>query len=97
MSELPKRKRPRPKLVKLKPPQGDGSMADTLLFLLQHVRRGKIKAFSICLIGEREDGTEFSIESAGADGDSRMELQLLGVMRGAEHGLFRRREERLER
>ncbi len=88
-------KRPRPKVVRLKVPQGDGAMADTLLFLLGYVRVGKIKAFSICLIGEREDGSEFSIESSTADGDSQKELQLLGIMRGAENGLFRRREERM--
>lgn len=89
---MPSRK---PKLVKLKPPEGDGAMADTLLFLLRYVRTGKVKAFSICLIGEREDGTEFSIETATADGDNRAELQLLGCMRAAENGLFVRRESRL--
>lgn len=87
-------RRPRPKLVKLKPPVGDGVMADTLLYLLDNVRQGKIRAFSICLIGEREDGSEFTIESATADGNERLELQLLGAMRGAEQGLFQRREER---
>jgi hypothetical protein len=93
----PKRGRSRPKLVKLKPPKGDGQMADTLLFLLEHVRAAKVKAFSICLIVERSDGTEISIESASGGEDGRYELQLLGAMRGAEHGLFNRRAARLER
>ncbi len=84
----------RPKLVRLKPPRGDGAMADTLLWLLRYVREGKIKAFSICLIGERADGSEFTIESASADGNDQLELQLLGAMRGAEMGLFTRRSER---
>lgn len=88
-------RRPRPKLVRLKLAAGDTQMAETLLFLLDRVRQGKIKAFSICLIGEREDGTQFSVESAAADGDDVFELQLLGVMRGAEQGLFKRRDERL--
>lgn len=70
-------------------------MADTLLFLLRQVRQGRVKAFSICLIGDRADGTEYSLESATADGDGALELQLLGCMRGAEYGLFKRREERL--
>lgn len=87
-------RRAKPKLVKLKPPIGDTQMCDTLLFLLRYVRQGRIKAFCICLIGQRPDGTEFSIESASADGDNRAELQLLGVMRAAEQGLFMRREER---
>lgn len=95
MSETQKRRRARPRIVKLKQPKGDGQMAHTLLFLLDYVRQGRIKAFSICLIGERADGTEFSIESAGADGNNRLELQLLGCMRAAENGLFKRREERL--
>lgn len=91
----PSRRRARPKVVKLKPPKGDGAMADTMLFLLERVRLGKVKSYSICLIVERADGSSSSIESATADGDSLRELQLLGVMRGAEHALFRRREERL--
>lgn len=86
--------RAQPKLVKLKQPAGDAVMAETLLFLLDRVRSGKIKAFSICIIGERADGTEFSVESATAEGDDQLELQLLGVMRGAEQGLFRRRDDR---
>lgn len=86
--------RKRPKVVKLPKPVVDSQMTDTLIFLLEHARAGRIHAFSVCLIGEREDGTEFSIESAGADGDDRMELQLLGVMRGAEEGLMLRRRER---
>jgi hypothetical protein len=87
-------RKPRPKLVRLKQPKGDGQMADTLLWLLSRVRAGKIKAFSICLIGEHEDGSEFSLESATAEGDTMYELQLLGCMRAAEQGLFKRREER---
>lgn len=69
-------------------------MADTLLWLLTRVRQGKVKAFSICLIVEREDGSVSTVESASADGDSTYELQLLGAMRGAEQGLFMRRAER---
>ncbi len=72
------------KVVPIKKPIGDPVMVDTLVFLLDHVRNGKICAMSICLIGEREDGSEFSIESATAEGDDRNELQLLGLMRGAE-------------
>lgn len=87
-------RRPRPKIVKLPKPVVDSQMTDTLIFLLERAREGHIHGFSICLIGERPDGTEFSIESAGADGDDRMELQLLGVMRGAEEGLLMRRRER---
>jgi hypothetical protein len=86
--------RSRPKLVKLKVPKGDGPMADTLLFLLERVRRGRVKAFSICLIVHGKDGEETSIESATADGDDRAELQLLGIMRVAEHGLWMRRQAR---
>lgn len=97
MSEQPKKRRTRPKVVRLKLPKGDGPMADTLLFLLNYVRSGKIKAYSICIVGERTDGTGFSIESATADGDPVRELELLGCMRHAEHGLIQRREERLER
>lgn len=89
-------RRPKPRLVRLKFAEGDGPMAETLLFLLDRVRNGKIKAFSICLIGLRGDDTEFSLESATADGDDQMELQLLGCMRAAEAGLFRRREARNE-
>lgn len=89
-------RRPRPKIFRFKVPVGDGVMADTLIYLLGHVRAGKVKAFSICLIGEREDGSQFSIESATAEGDARLELQLLGCMRGAEHALFTRRALRKE-
>ena len=89
--------RPKPKLVRLKTPKGDGPMADTLLFLLERVRQGKVKAFSICVIGENREGLDYSVESATAEGDDTYELQLLGVMRGAENGLFKRREERKER
>lgn len=87
-------RRLRPKVVKLPKPVLDSQMTDTLIFLLERARSGQIHAFSICLIGERADGTEFSIESAGADGDDRMELQLLGAMRAAEEGLLTRRRER---
>lgn len=97
MTEAPKKRRTRPKLVKLKPPRGDGTMADTLLFLLEHVRKGKVKAFSICLVIEKADGSRTSIESASGGDDGGFELELLGCMRGAEHGLFRRREERIKR
>lgn len=69
-------------------------MADTLLFLLEHVRSGKVKAFSICLIVEREDGFQMPIESATAEGDDVLELTLLGIMRGAEQGLWDRRNRR---
>lgn len=89
-------RRPRPRLVKLAPPVGDEQMANTLLFLLEHVRSGKIHAFSICLIGERPDGVKFSIESATADGDALAELHLLGIMRMAEHNLVMRRQERID-
>lgn len=87
-------RRPRPKLVRLKPPVRESQMADTLLMLLDRVREGRVVAFSICLIIDNDDGTQSSIESAGADGNDQLELQLLGIMRGAEQGLFRRREER---
>lgn len=87
-------RRSRPKLVKLKPPVGDAQMAKTLLFLLETARQGKVKALSICLIVQRPDGTERSVESASANGDDDYELKLLGVMRGAENGLFKRRDER---
>lgn len=89
-------RRARPKIVRLPKPVVDSQMTDTLIFLLEHARAGRIYGFSICLIGERRDGSAFSIESAGADGDGRTELELLGVMRGAEEGLLRRRRERLE-
>lgn len=85
----------RGKLVKLKTPAADTQMCDTLLLLLQSARDGQIQGFSICLIGTHSDGTEFSIESACADGDGFRELQLLGTMRMAEEGLLRRRRERL--
>ncbi len=84
------------KIVEIKPAIGDRDMVATLVFLLEHARKGKISAMSICLIGEREDGSEFSIESATANDNSRSELQLLGLMRGAEQGLWKRREDRLE-
>ncbi len=89
-------RRPRPKLIRLKAPLGDTIMAETLLMLLSSVRGGRLKAFSICLIIENQDGSESSIESASADGDGQKELQLLGIMRGAEHKLFERRARRLE-
>ena len=91
---MAEKRQKRPKLVRLKAPIGDKAMADTLIFLLERVREGKVKAFSICLIIERQDGTECSLESATADGSDMYELQLLGCMRGAEQGLFKRREER---
>lgn len=71
-------------------------MANTLLFLLEHVRAGKVKAFSMCLVVEHPNGDK-TVESACADGDNHYEMQLLGAMRSAENNLFKRREERLSR
>jgi hypothetical protein len=86
-------RRAKPKLVRLKAPE-PSIMADTLVFLLERVRTGKIKAFSICVIAENAEGAELSIETAGADGDSHREIQLLGCMRMAEHNLIARRKTR---
>ena len=55
---MAEKRQKRPKLVRLKAPIGDKAMADTLIFLLERVREGKVKAFSICLIIERQDGTD---------------------------------------
>lgn len=86
----------RPRLVKLKPPQGDEDMADMLLWLLGFVRAGRVKAYSVCLVVEDEKGAVEVVEHASADADPFNELAILGAMRVAEHGLMARRREREE-
>lgn len=87
-------RRPRPRIVKLKAPQGDTQLADTLLFMLSRVRQGRLKAISISMILIDSDGYEQTVEMAGADGDDGYEIQLLGCMRAAENGLLNRRAAR---
>ena len=85
-------RRPRPKVVRLKAPDGDEAMARTLLWMLKHVRSGKIKGFCLVGIVEGEAGrTTFA--GSSADGDRGVELELLGAMRMEEHNLIMRRRE----
>lgn len=87
-------RRPRPKLVKLKPPAGDTAMADTLLYLLGHIRTGRVKAFSLSVVYEKPNGLESVVEGSTGGEDDACEMMLLGAMRMAEHGLVERRRKR---
>lgn len=72
----------KPKIVKLRKAKvpDDSQFIETLVWVLDQARQGKIKGYAMTFIVEQEKATR-TIEAASALEDAEYRLQLLGTIR----------------
>lgn len=87
--------RSRPRVVRLRKPKipDDSQFIETLVWVLDRARQGKIRAYAALFTVEREDGTSFSVETACVRPDEYAKdnaLTLLGGVELMKAGLMKR-------